>query len=63
MAYVANFRDVQVMLSNRGARLLKRTPVGDVYLDGFGQYIKVARNGSGWQIDVYGSLAACGCDG
>lgn len=61
MAYVQSFRDVQVMLSNRGAQLIKQTPVGDVYYDGYGKYIRVAKNGSGYDVQVFGSLAACGC--
>lgn len=62
MAYVASFAQVQQLLAARRARLVKQTRVGDVYVDAHGQYIKVARNGGGYDVQVFGSLAACGCE-
>jgi hypothetical protein len=61
MAYAQSFREVQVTLSNRGASLVAQTPRGDLYYDAYGKWIRVARSGSGYQVDFFGSRAECGC--
>ena len=60
MAYVANWAEVVALLRAQRAQPVKQTPNGDVYKAG-SKYIKVARNGSGYDVQVFGDRASCGC--
>lgn len=61
MAYVAEWAAVVALLNAQKARQVKATARGDVYRTSQGKYIKVARNGAGYDVQVYGDLASCGC--
>lgn len=61
MAYVSTFEQVRSFLAGQRAQLVKRSHAGDVYVTDGNQYVRVVRNGSGYNLDVFRSRSECGC--